>query len=77
MILTSFIVFLVLFLLVGLWATSKRENSTEDYLLAGRKVHPLLAGLSAMASLMSGFMFIGYIGLVYKLGFYAIWFFYW
>ena len=75
MILPAFIFFLLLFLAVGLWASSKSIDNTEDYLLAGRKVSPWMAGLSAMASLMSGFMFIGFIGLVYKIGIYATWFF--
>ena len=75
MVLGSFLFFLGCFLLIGLWASSRIKSNTEDYLLAGRTVNPLLAGVSAMASLMSGFMFIGYIGLVYSTGLYATWFF--
>lgn len=75
MIILSFTAFLVFFLGIGLWATSKHIKTTEDYLLAGRNVNPWLAGLSACASEKSGFTFIGYVGLVYMTGLSAAWLF--
>lgn len=75
MIITSFIVFMGIFLGIGLWATSLHKNTTEDYLLAGRNVNPWLAGLSACASEKSGFTFIGYVGMVYMVGLSGVWLF--
>ena len=75
MILASFAFSFICFVLIGLYAASKARGCTEDYLLASRSVSAPVAGISATASLMSGFMFIGYIGMVYKLGFYATYFF--
>jgi Na+/proline symporter len=73
MIVTSFIVSLFIFLVIGLWASSKHVGTTEDYLLAGRKVNPWLAGLSATATEKSGFTFVAYVGLVYNIGISGIW----
>ena len=73
MIVTSFIISLLFFLGIGLWASSKHIDTTEDYLLAGRKVNPWLAGLSATATEKSGFTFIAYVGLVYNIGISAVW----
>jgi len=75
MILTIFLAAIVGFVGIGLIASLQQKGTVEDYLLADRQVPPLLAGLSAMASMMSGFVFIGYVGLVYVLGIYATWFF--
>lgn len=75
MIAASFLVFLVLFFGVGLWASSKHQNNAEDYLLAGRSVNPWLVGLSVVATENSGFMFIGYVGFAYYQGLSAIWLF--
>jgi len=75
MILVSFVFFMSAFAAIGLWASLQHKETMEDYLLAGRSVSPWVAGLSAMASMMSGFIFIGYIGLVYSVGIYASLFF--
>ena len=70
---TSFIVFLVGFTVIGLLSARHRKNTTEDYLVAGRSVSPWLTALSSVASNNSGFMFIGLIGLAYTDGFKALW----
>ena len=75
MIISSFIFFLGLFLAIGIWASTKHINTTEDYLLAGRNVNPWLAGLSACATEKSGFTFIGYVGMVYMVGLSGVWLF--
>ena len=39
-----------------------KQNNTDDYLVAGRGMHPALAALSAVSTWNSGYMFIGFIG---------------
>jgi SSS family transporter len=75
MILSSFLGFLALFLVIGLLSFFKRKNTTEDYLIAGKSVSPLLVGLSAIATNNSGFLFVGMIGFSYTSGLgAALWF---
>jgi len=74
MILTSFITCLLLFTIIGVISIKYKKNSDSDYLLAGRDLSPGLAGLSAVATTNSGFMFTGWIGLTYMMGLPAIWF---
>ena len=61
-------------LLVGLFAAFKAEDNTEDYLLAGRNVSAVPMALSAVASKVSGFMFIGMLGYTYVHGFSSVWY---
>jgi sodium/proline symporter len=70
---TSFLVSLLLFLLIGVASVVQSRHSTEDYLVAGKAVPAWLAGLSAVATNNSGFMFIGMIGLTYATGLSSIW----
>ena len=70
----SFFIFLAVFLLIGLLSIRKKQNTTDDYLLAGRNVSPILVGLSAAASTASGFAFTGIIGFGYATGLSGIWF---
>ncbi len=73
MIETSFLASLLLFLAIGLASVAKSRNSTEDYLVAGKTIPAWLAGLSAVATNNSGFMFIGMIGMTYATGLSSIW----
>ncbi|NQY80080.1 MAG: sodium/proline symporter [Candidatus Caenarcaniphilales bacterium] len=70
----SFFLFFILMMVVGLLASFKSEANTEDYLLAGRNVGAFPMALSAVASKVSGFMFIGMLGYVYVQGFSSVWF---
>jgi SSS family transporter len=70
---TSFLFSLLLFLVIGLASVAKSRKSTEDYLVAGKAIPAWLAGLSAVATNNSGFMFIGMIGLTYATGLSSIW----
>jgi SSS family transporter len=74
MILTSFIACLAIFTIIGVVSIKYKKNTDSDYLLAGRDLSPGLAGLSAVATTNSGFMFTGWIGLSYMMGLPAIWF---
>jgi len=69
----SFIFFLLIFAVIGGLSAMRRQQTTEDYLVAGRNVPPWLAGLSAVATNNSGYMFIGMIGLTYTTGLSSVW----
>lgn len=69
----SFLLFLTGFALVGVSAARKSRGTADDYYLASRDISPALAGLSAVATNNSGYMFIGVIGYTYATGFAAIW----
>jgi SSS family transporter len=73
MIATSFIIFMILFVVIGGLSILKSRNTTEDYLLAEKSVPAWLAGLSAVATNNSGFMFIAMIGITYTNGLSSIW----
>jgi len=73
MVLASFLFFLILFLGVGLASVLRARGTRRDYYLASRQVSPALAGLSAIATNNSGYMFIGVIGYTYMTGLAAIW----
>ena len=73
MVLSSFLFFMLLFLVVGLVSATRSRRSAEDYLIAGKSVSPLLVGLSAIATNNSGFMFIGMVGYTYTHGLTSIW----
>ena len=69
----SFVLFLLLFTGVGIYSSSRQQNTTTDYLLASRKVNPWLTGLSAFATAHSGGMFISTIGWTYTVGISSVW----
>ncbi|HEX7720201.1 MAG TPA: sodium/proline symporter [Woeseiaceae bacterium] len=69
----SFILFLLLFVGVGLSSAWYAKKSRNDYYLASRSVSPCLTGLSAVATNNSGYMFIGVIGFTYTTGLAAVW----
>ena len=72
-ILLSFLRFLGFFAGVGLASMRVKQDTTDDYLVAGRGMHPALAALSAVSTWNSGYMFIGFIGFIYLMGYSAIW----
>jgi len=73
MVLTTFMVFLVVFFVIGLSSYWASKKTTSDYLVAGKNMSPALVGLSAVATNNSGFMFIGMIGATYTMGLSSIW----
>lgn len=69
----SFVVILAFFMAVGLASGRKATGARKDYYLASSNVRPWLAGLSAVATNNSGYMFIGVIGFTYQTGLASIW----
>ena len=69
----SFILFMSAFAGVGLASMWVKEDTTDDYLVAGRGMNPALAALSAVSTWNSGYMFIGYIGFTFTMGYSIIW----
>jgi sodium/proline symporter len=69
----SFVAFMAVFLGVGLWSARYSRRSVADYLLAERRVPAWMAGLSAVATNNSGYMFIGMIGYTYSHGLSSVW----
>jgi len=72
-IILSFLFFMFLFAGVGLASIRVKKDTTDDYLVAGRGMHPALAALSAVSTWNSGYMFIGAIGFTYMMGYNIIW----
>tara|TARA_B110000444_G_scaffold84672_1_gene80019 strand:- start:15815 stop:17866 length:2052 start_codon:yes stop_codon:yes gene_type:complete len=58
---------------VGLASMWVKEDTTDDYLVASRGMHPALAALSAVSTWNSGYMFIGFIGFTFTMGYSIIW----
>ena len=46
----SFLIFMFLFAGVGIASIRVKKDTTDDYLVAGRGMHPALAALSAVST---------------------------
>ncbi len=66
-ILAAFVVYLLLMVAIGAFY-SKKNNSSVDYFLGGRKLGGFVAALSAQASDMSGWLLMGLPGAIYLTG---------
>lgn len=73
MLTTSFITFLTIILLIGLYAGRFSKKTTADYLTASQSIPVWQTVLSTLASTYSGFMYIGLIGYTYTKGISGIW----
>ncbi len=69
----GFILFLLLFVGIGLWSSRGQAKTRDAYLLADSSISPLLTALSAAATKYSGYMFIGLMGYIYIYGLSAVW----
>ena len=69
----SFLFFMSVFAGVGMASMFVKEDTTDDYLVAGRGMNPALAALSAVSTWNSGYMFIGFIGFTYMMGYSVLW----
>ena len=66
-IMLAIVVYLAIMLVIG-FVYSKRNNSTEDFYLGGRKMGPLVTATSAEASDMSSWLLMGLPGVAYLSG---------
>lgn len=69
----TFVAFVILFTVVGLYSATQKQSTTADYLLAGRSVNPWLVALSALSTGQSGFLFTAQVGYAYSIGISSIW----
>ena len=76
LVMIGFIGMMLIFTVIGIASSRVSQSDVSDYLVAGRSVSPWVAGLSAVASNNSGFMFIGAIGFTYHYGLAAFWLFF-
>ncbi len=73
MMLAGFVAALAFFVVVGLASVASSRGTKVDYYLASRSVSPAMAGLSAIATNNSGYMFIGLMGFTYSVGLASLW----
>ncbi|NJP48608.1 sodium/proline symporter PutP [Streptomyces sp. SBST2-5] len=71
-IVTTFVLYAVAMVATGVWACTRTRRFT-DFALGGRRLRPLVAGLSAGASDMSGWLFLALPGAVYAAGIGYVW----
>jgi len=72
MLIATMLFYLVALLAIGVWA-QRRTADTSDFHLAGRRMGPLVAALSASASSSSAWTLLGVSGAAYAWGLQAIW----
>ncbi|WP_159550086.1 sodium/proline symporter PutP [Citricoccus sp. K5] len=70
--LIAILLYFAAMLAIGFYA-SRKNNDLDDYMLAGRKLPPFVAALSAGASDMSGWLLLGLPGAVYASGLVEAW----
>ena len=72
MVAITLILYLIALLGIGVWA-QRRVGDSEDFHLAGRRMGPVVAALSASASSSSAWTLLGMSGAAYAWGLQAIW----
>ena len=71
--LVTFVMFMILTLAITTWA-ARRTRSRKDYYAAGGKISGLQNGFAIAGDTMSAASFLGLVGLVYVVGFDALYF---
>ncbi len=72
MVAATLVVYLIVLLGIGVWA-QRRIGGSEDFHLAGRRMGPVVAALSASASSSSAWTLLGMSGAAYAWGVQALW----
>lgn len=72
MVAATLVVYLVVLLTIGVWA-QQRVGNTADFHLAGRRMGPVVAALSASASSSSAWTLLGVSGAAWAWGLQALW----
>lgn len=65
--------YMLLMLLIGFYSYKKSTSNSEEFLIGGRKLGPVVTALSAGASDMSGWLLMGLPGAMYISGISASW----
>lgn len=68
----TFTIYIAIILVISFFAW-KRTSNLNDYILGGRNLNPVTAALSAGASGMSGWLFLGLPGALFLSGFSQVW----
>ncbi len=68
----AILAYLVLLSLIGVWS-ARRSRASSEFYLAGRRLGLFPTVLATMASIMSGFVFVGGPGLFYSVGLGSFW----
>lgn len=71
-VLATLIAYKAALIAIGLWA-SRRMHDEADFLIGGRGLGPIVAGLSYAASTSSAWVLLGFSGFVYTVGLSALW----
>ena len=72
-VITSFSIYTLAIIAIGLYSARYATQSDEDYFLAGRSLSGPIAALSASASSESGWVTLGLVGMGYGVGVQAYW----
>ena len=65
--------YLIIMILIGIYSYMKSSSNSEDFLIGGRKMGPIVTALSAGASDMSGWLLMGVPGAMYLSGISSSW----
>lgn len=66
--LISISLYMLIMILIGIYGYRKSTSNSEEFLIGGRKMGPVVTALSAGASDMSGWLLMGLPGAMYSLG---------
>jgi len=69
----SFILYTLFIIGTGLYSSSRRKETVDDFVLANRELGPWAASLSASASAESGWVMLGLVGTAFTDGLSAFW----
>ena len=69
----TLIVYMLALLGIGIWASRRAGGSADDFLLGGRALGPVVAGLAYAASTSSAWVLLGFTGFVASVGVSALW----
>lgn len=72
MILAASVLYLLALVAIGIWS-ARRTRSARDFFLAGGRIGLIPAAFATLASIMSGFVFVGGPGLFYSVGLGSFW----
>ncbi|MDQ0338685.1 sodium/proline symporter [Caldalkalibacillus uzonensis] len=61
-------------MIIGMWYTRTASQSTDQYLLGGRRFGAAVTAMTMQSSSMSGYMFMGGPAFAFQQGWYALWY---